>query len=56
MQRAACQSRSRCGFGLLHDRTNGWGVPFAFLAVTVAVILVAGLRVSRPDMLEDTWK
>lgn len=42
-------------FGLLHDATGGWGVPFAFLAVTVGVILVAGLRVSRPDMLEDTW-
>lgn len=42
-------------FGLLHDATGGWGAPFAFLAVTVVVILVAGLRVSRPDMLEDTW-
>lgn len=41
-------------FGLLR-RHRRQGVPFAFLAVTVRVILVAGLRVSRPDMLEDTW-
>ncbi|GAB3582543.1 MFS transporter [Calidifontibacter terrae] len=43
-------------FGVLHDRTGGWGVPFGFLAVTVVVVLVAGLRVSRPQMLEDTWR
>jgi CP family cyanate transporter-like MFS transporter len=42
-------------FGLLHDATGGWGLPFAFLAATVVVVLVAGLRVSRPDLLEDTW-
>lgn len=42
-------------FGVLHDATGGWGAPFAFLAVTVVVILFAGLRVSRPDLLEDTW-
>lgn len=43
-------------FGVLHDRVGGWGIPFAFLGLTVMVVLVAGLRVSRPDLLEDTWK
>lgn len=42
-------------FGLLHEMTHGWGWPFAFLGVCLAVLLVGGWLACQPRMLEDTW-
>ncbi|MDG3013049.1 MFS transporter [Speluncibacter jeojiensis] len=40
-------------FGVLHESTDGWGWPFAFLLVAVAVMLLGGRRACRPSMIED---
>jgi len=40
-------------FGLLHAATGGWGWPFAFLAVSVALCTVGGWYVCQPRWLED---
>lgn len=42
-------------FGMAHDATGGWGVPFAMLGFAVAAQLAAGWIACRPRMLEDTW-
>lgn len=42
-------------FGVLHDLSRGWVVPFAMLAVSVAVLIYGGWLACRPRMLEDTW-
>jgi len=42
-------------FGLLHERTHGWGWPMAFLGVCVMVLLIGGHLACRPRYLEDTW-
>ncbi len=42
-------------FGVLHDLSGGWMVPFAMLGVSVAVLLYGGWLACRPRMLEDTW-
>ena len=42
-------------FGLLHEHTNGWTLPMAFLAACVGVLLVGGYLACRPRYLEDTW-
>ncbi len=41
--------------GLLYGATGGWTAPSAVLAVSSAVLLVAGFVACRPAMLEDTW-
>ncbi|GAB2726591.1 MFS transporter [Nocardia thraciensis] len=42
-------------FGVLHDLTEGWGVPFALLVVAVLVLLAGAWQACKPRMLEDTW-
>lgn len=42
-------------FGLLHSSTNAWELPFAFLGVTVFVMLAGAWQACKPRMLEDTW-
>jgi len=42
-------------FGVLHDLSGGWTVPFAMLGLSVAVLLYGGWLACRPRMLEDTW-
>ena len=41
-------------FGVLHDSTDGWTVPFAFLAVLVVLMLAGAQAICRPRYLEDT--
>ncbi|MBX9246440.1 MFS transporter [Actinotalea ferrariae] len=41
--------------GVLYGATGGWTAPSAVLAVSSAVLLVAGFVACRPVMLEDTW-
>lgn len=42
-------------FGVLHDLSGGWAMPFAMLGLSVAVLLFGGWLACRPRMLEDTW-
>ncbi len=42
-------------FGLLHELGNGWQLPFAFLTVCVAVLLVGAWLACKPRHLEDCW-
>ncbi|WP_127782476.1 MFS transporter [Rhodococcus sp. X156] len=42
-------------FGLLHEATGGWGLPFSMLGCAVAVLLVGGYVACKPRMLEDSW-
>ncbi len=42
-------------FGVLHDLSQGWVVPFAMLAVSVAVLIYGGWLACKPRFLEDTW-
>lgn len=42
-------------FGLLHEYSRGWGLPFAFLGLCALVLLFGGYLASKPRMLEDTW-
>ncbi|MFH5210994.1 CynX/NimT family MFS transporter [Antrihabitans spumae] len=42
-------------FGVLHDATSDWVVPFAFLTVAVVIVVIAGWFACKPRMLEDTW-
>jgi CP family cyanate transporter-like MFS transporter len=41
--------------GVLHELSGDWTLPIAFLLVSALSIVVAGLVVSRPRMLEDDW-
>ncbi|MCU1477931.1 MAG: transporter permease [Subtercola sp.] len=41
--------------GILHQLTGEWTLPLIFLLATVPVIVIAGLVVARPRMLEDGW-
>lgn len=41
--------------GLLHEVSGDWTLPLAFLLFSALVVIVAGLVVSRPRMLEDDW-
>ena len=41
--------------GILHQLTGEWTLALVFLLVTVPIILIAGLVVARPRMLEDGW-
>ena len=41
--------------GILHQATGSWTLPLLLLAATGPVILVAGLIVARPRLLEDGW-
>ena len=43
-------------FGILHDATGGWSVPFVMLGFVVVVQLIAGWIACRPRMLEDSWQ
>ncbi|MEC3891972.1 CynX/NimT family MFS transporter [Nocardiopsis alba] len=40
-------------FGLLHDLTDGWYAPLFLVLTLVAINLVTGLLVGRPQYLED---
>ena len=40
-------------FGVLHDRSGGWGLPFAFLGLCVLVVLAGSWQACRERMLED---
>ncbi|CAA0108780.1 2-nitroimidazole transporter [Halioglobus japonicus] len=40
-------------FGVLHDVSQGWGLPFAFLSVCVVLMAIGGWQVCKPLMLED---
>ncbi|RVW04617.1 MFS transporter [Rhodococcus spongiicola] len=42
-------------FGVLHESTGGWEVPFALLGLAVAVVLISAWAACKPRMLEDTW-
>lgn len=42
-------------FGWLHEYSHGWGVPFAFLALCVGVMLAGAWLACRPGVLEDRW-
>ncbi|UFS60094.1 MFS transporter [Subtercola endophyticus] len=41
--------------GILHQNSGSWTGPLIFLTATIPVVLVAGLFVARPRMLEDGW-
>ncbi|MET0289374.1 MAG: MFS transporter [Pseudoxanthomonas sp.] len=43
-------------FGVLHEFSGGWELPFAFLAVCVGVLLVGAWFACKPQMLEDHWR
>lgn len=40
-------------FGVLHDATHSWTVPFGFLTATVVVMLCGAWVICRPRYLED---
>lgn len=40
-------------FGVLHDSSQGWGLPFAFLSICVVLMAIGGWQVCKPQMLED---
>lgn len=42
-------------FGVLHDLTDGWLWPFAFLTVALVVLAFGGYLACKPRMLEDSW-
>ena len=42
-------------FGLLHEHSHGWALPFAFLALCVGVMLCGARLACRPAVLEDRW-
>ena len=42
-------------FGLLHEHTQGWTLPFVFLGGCVAVLLFGGWLACKPRYLEETW-
>ena len=42
-------------FGVLHDSSHGYTVPFAFLFIAVAIVLVASWHACKPRYLEDMW-
>ena len=42
-------------FGLLHEHSHGWGLPFAFLTLCVGVMLVGAWLACRPGYLEERW-
>ncbi|MCU1406659.1 MAG: transporter permease [Glaciihabitans sp.] len=39
--------------GILHDSSNGWGMPLIFLAATSAVAIITGFMLARPTFVED---
>ena len=39
--------------GLLHDATDGWGLPFGFLAITLVLMLVGGRLCSGDGTVDD---
>lgn len=42
-------------FGWLHDLSEGWLWPFAFLSATLVVLAAGGYLACKPRMLEDSW-
>jgi CP family cyanate transporter-like MFS transporter len=42
-------------FGVLHQATHAWLLPFALLIASVLVLLLGGWLACRPRMLEDHW-
>ncbi|MEF2978166.1 MFS transporter [Subtercola sp. YIM 133946] len=41
--------------GVLRESTGDWTLALLFLTATVPIILIAGLVVARPRLLEDDW-
>ncbi|MCR6684821.1 MFS transporter [Pseudoxanthomonas sp.] len=42
-------------FGWLHERSHGWGLPFAFLAACVGLMVAGAWLACRPGFLEERW-
>lgn len=42
-------------FGVLHEATQAWTWPFAFLALCVVLMVAGAWQACRPRMLEDHW-
>ncbi|WP_028918983.1 CynX/NimT family MFS transporter [Pseudoxanthomonas suwonensis] len=42
-------------FGLLHELSGGWTLPFGFLALCVLVMLAGAWQACRPGVLEERW-
>jgi len=42
-------------FGWLHERSHGWELPFAFLALCVVVMVTGAWLACRPGHLEEQW-
>jgi CP family cyanate transporter-like MFS transporter len=42
-------------FGVLHEATRGWTLPFAMLAASVVVMAIGGWQACKPRVLEDVW-
>jgi CP family cyanate transporter-like MFS transporter len=42
-------------FGVLHEASGGWELPFAFLASCVGVLLAGAWFACKPQVLEDHW-
>jgi CP family cyanate transporter-like MFS transporter len=42
-------------FGLLHESSHGWGLPFGFLVLCVGVMLAGAWLACRPGILEERW-
>jgi len=42
-------------FGLLHELSGGWTLPFGFLALCVLVMLTGAWLACRPGVLEERW-
>ncbi|MFA7553310.1 MAG: MFS transporter [Spongiibacteraceae bacterium] len=40
-------------FGVLHEASQGWGLPFAFLSVCVVLMALGAWQVCKPRLLED---
>ena len=41
--------------GVLHEASGGWTWPVVFLMATVVFVVLGGLVVARPHVLEDDW-
>jgi CP family cyanate transporter-like MFS transporter len=42
-------------FGWLHDASQAWTLPFAFLGLCLLVLALGAYLACRPRMLEDSW-
>jgi CP family cyanate transporter-like MFS transporter len=40
-------------FGILHNASSGWALPFAMLSIAVVVVVIAAWQACKPRLLED---